>query len=238
MARPRDGKGVSRAEIAKWNAFRTQAFYSIDIERGRGRDDSMTIRRVVLPTRRAVSRVPPSPRLSPPRVVLPIVFGAFLVLVCLVDVRFAAADEFTLTFTGGLTGTGSMTTDGICSTCTKAGGLLSLTIDLGSFSGASAFDIVDDDLAFGGPAFNRSATSLDAPLWDLSESPGAQLVILSQGSWEISAVIGGQFLGTYAISPAIAAVPEPNTFAFLVTAVGLLGFTIRGKTHFEMRHQR
>src|SRR5215467_8207714 len=198
----------------------------------------MATRRVVLPIRRAVSLVPLSPRLSPFRVVLPIVFGALLVLVCLVDVRFAAADEFTLTFTGGLSGTGSMTTDGICSVCTKGGGLLSLTINLGSFSGPSAFDIVDDDLGFGGPAYDRASNSLDAPLWDLSESPGAQLVISSQGSWEVSAFVGERFTGTYAISPAIAAVPEPNTFALLVTAVGLLGFVIRGKTHSAMRHQR
>ena len=188
----------------------------------------MAIRRVVLPTKRAVSLVPLSPRLSPFRVVLPIVFGTLLVLVCLVDVRFAAADEFTLTFTGGLSGTGSMTTDGICSTCTKGGGLLTLTINLGSFSGASAFDIVDDFFTFGCPCYDRSSNSLDAPLWDLSESPGAQLVISPLG-WEISAFVGGQFLGTYAISPAIAAVPGPNTFALLVTAVGLLGFMIRGK---------
>jgi hypothetical protein len=153
-------------------------------------------------------------------------------LVCLVDVRFAAADEFTLTFTGGLSGTGSMTTDGICSTCTKGGGLLALTINLGSFSGASAFDIVDDFVEFGCPCYDRSSNSLDAPLWDLSESPGAQLVISPQGSWEISAVVGGQFLGTYAISPAIAAVPEPSTFAVFVAGVGLLGFMIRGKTNF------
>src|SRR5215831_7407529 len=192
----------------------------------------MAIRRVVLPAKRAVSLAPLSPCLSPFRVVLPIVSGAFWVLVCLVDVPLVAADEFTLTFTGDLSGTGSMITDGICFTCTKTAGLLSLTINLGSFSGASAFDIVDDDLGFGGPAYNRSSNSLDAPLWDLSESPGAQLVISSQGSWEESAFVGGQFLGTYAISPAIAAVPEPNTFALLVTAVGLLGFMIRGKTHF------
>jgi len=111
-------------------------------------------------------------------------------------------------------------------------------INLGSFSGASAFDIVDDDLGFGGPAYNRSSNSLDAPLWDLSESPGAQLVISSQGSWEVSAFVGGRFSGTYAISPAIAAVPEPNTFALLVTAVGLLGLTIRRNTHSAMRYQR
>jgi len=190
----------------------------------------MATRRVVLPIRRAVSLVPLSPRLSPFRVVLPIVFSALLVLVCLVDVRFTAADELTLTFTGGLSGTGSMTTDGICSVCTKGGGLLSLTINLGSFSGASAFDIVDDFVEFGCPCYDRSSNSLDAPLWDLSESPGAQLVISPLG-WEISAVVGGQFLGTYAISPAIAAVPGPNTFALLVTAVGLLGFVVRGKAH-------
>ena len=198
----------------------------------------MAIRRVVLPAKRAVSLAPLSPCLSPFRVVLPIVSGAFWVLVCLVDVPLVAADEFTLTFTGDLSGTGSMITDGICFTCTKTAGLLSLTINLGSFSGASAFDIVDDDLGFGGPAYNRSSNSLDAPLWDLSESPGAQLVISSQGSWEVSAFVGGRSSGTYAISPAIAAVPEPNTFALLVTAVGLLGLTIRRKTHSAMRHQR
>src|SRR5215831_12297496 len=204
----------------------------------RGRDDSMTIRRVVLATNWAVWLVRLSPRTSPRWVVLPIVFGALLVSVCLGDPVRASADEFTLTFTGDLSGTGSMTTDGSCSTCTKGGGLLSLTINLGSFSGASAFDIVDDDLGFGGPAYSRSSNSLDAPLWDLSESPGAQLVISSRGSWEISAVVGGQFLGTYAISPAIAAVPEPNTFVLLVTAIGLLGFTIRRKTYSATRHQR
>ena len=221
--------------IVQWNAFNTQAFYAIGTERSRGKDDSMAIQRVVLPTMCAVSLVPLSPRSFLPRVVSPIVFAALLAFVCLVDVPFASADEFKLTFTGDLSGTGSMTTDGICSTCTKAGGLLSLTIDLGSFSGASAFDIVDDDLGFGGPAYNRSSNSLDAPLWDLSESPGAQLVISSQGSWEVSAFVGGRFTGTYAISPAIAAVPEPNTFALLVTAVGLLGFVILGKTHSARR---
>ena len=41
---------------------------------------------------------------------------------------------------------------------------------------------------------------------------------------EVSWIVGGRFTGTYAISPAIVAVPEPNTFALLRTAVGLLGF--------------
>ena len=191
----------------------------------------MAIRHVVLPTKHALSLVPPSPRTFARRVVLPILLAVLLALVCLDDVTRASADQFTLTFTGGLSGTGSMTTDGICSVCTKGGGLLSLTINLGSFSGASAFDIVDDDLGFGGPAYNRSSNSLDAPLWDLSESPGAQLVISSQGSWEVSAFVGGQFVGTYAISPVIAAVPESSTFVLLVAGVGLLGFIIRGKTH-------
>ena len=191
----------------------------------------MAIRRVVLPTNCAVSLVRLSSRTSPRWMALPIVFGALLAFVCLGDPARATADEFTLTFTGDLSGTGSMITDGICFTCTKTAGLLSLTINLGSFSGASAFDIVDDDLGFGGPAYNRSSNSLDAPLWDLSESPGAQLVISSQGSWEVSAFVGGRFSGTYAISPAIAAVPEPNTFALLVAGVGLLGLMIRGKTH-------
>src|SRR5215467_14094412 len=191
----------------------------------------MAIQRVVLPTMCAVSLVPLSPRSFLPRVVSPIVFAALLAFVCLVDVPFASADEFKLTFSGDLSGTGSMTTDGICSACTKAGGLLSLTINLGSFSGASAFDIVDDDLGFGGPAYNRSSNSLDAPLWDLSEVPGAQLVISSQGSWEVSAFVGGQFVGTYAISPVNAAAPESSTFVLLVAGVGLLGFIIRGKTH-------
>ena len=198
----------------------------------------MTIRRVVLPTNCAVWLVRLSPRISSRRVVLPIVFGTLLAFVCLGDPVRASADEFKLTFTGGLSGTGSMTTDGICSTCTKTAGLLSLTINLGSFSGASAFDIVDDDLGFGGPAYNRSSNSLDAPLWDLSESPGAQLVISSRGSWEISAVVGGQFVGVYVISPTIAPVPEPNSFVLLVTAIGLLGFTIRRKTYSATRHQR
>src|SRR5262252_1205725 len=192
----------------------------------------MTIRRVVLPTNCAVWLVRLRPRTSPRWVVLSIVFSALWAFVCLGDPARASADEFTLTFTGDLSGTGSMTTDGSCSTCTKGGGLLSLTINLGSFSGTSAFDIVDDDLGFGGPAYDRSSNSLDAPLWDLSESPGAQLVISSQGSWEVSAVVGGQFAGTYAISPAIAAVPQPSTFALLVAGVGLLGFMILGKTHF------
>src|SRR5262252_1034060 len=191
----------------------------------------MTIRRVVLPTNCAVWLVRLRPRTSPRWVALPIVFGALWAFVCLGDPARASADEFTLTFTGDLSGTGSMTTDGICSTCTKTAGLLSLTINLGSFSGASAFDIVDDDLGFGGPAYNRSSNSLDAPLWDLSEFPGAQLVISSQGSWEVSAFVGGQFVGTYAISPVIAAVPESSTFVLLVAGVGLLGFIIRGKTH-------
>ena len=218
--------------MAKWNAFSIQAFCGVAIERGRGRDDSMAIRRrVVLPTKCAVSLVPVIPRSSPVRVVLPIVLAALVAFVYLGDPTRASADEFKLTFTGDLSGAGSMTTDGICSVCTKGAGLLSLTINLGSFSGASAFDIVDDFVEFGCPCYDRSSNSLDAPLWDLSESPGAQLVISSQGSWEISAVVGGQFVGTYAISPVIAPVPGPNTFAFLVTAVGLLGFVVRRKAH-------
>jgi len=197
----------------------------------------MAIRRVVLPTNCAVSLVRLSSRTSPRWMALPIVFGALLAFVCLGDPARATADEFTLTFTGDLSGTGSMTTDGSCSTCTKGGGLLSLTINLGTFSGASAFDIIDDDLGFGGPAYNRSSNSLDAPLWDLSESPGAQLVISSRGSWEISAVVGGQFVGVYVISPTIAPVPEPNSFVLLVTAIGLLGFMIRGKNTLRVRNQ-
>ena len=79
----------------------------------------MAICRVVLPAKHALSLVPPSPRTFARRVVLPILLAALVAFVCLDDVTRASADQFTLTFAGGLSGTGSMTTDGICSTCTN-----------------------------------------------------------------------------------------------------------------------
>src|SRR5262252_10273315 len=69
-----------------------------------------------------------------------------LVALCaLSSTPLRASDIFFITLTGALSGSGTLTTDGICVICTPGiGGLLSLTINIGPDSGTNAFDISDD----------------------------------------------------------------------------------------------
>lgn len=160
---------------------------------------------------------------------LPTVLGALMAFVLLLGASVARADQFQITLVGDLLGTGSFTTDGTCSMCGVVpfgSGLLTLTISIGSFTGPSAFDIVDDDVFdFGGPQYNRSANSLFVPHWDNSEAAG-QLDFDQLGTWDLG-TLSGRFIGTYTIAPASERVPEPSTLALLLSAVALLVFGLR-----------
>src|SRR5262245_56634633 len=75
-----------------------------------------------------------------------------------------AADIFDITLTGNPgspSGSGIFTTDGICSVCTPGAGLLSLTINLGPFSGPEAFDICDDILGVNEVVYQRPTNMLE-----------------------------------------------------------------------------
>jgi hypothetical protein len=102
-------------------------------------------------------------------------------------------------------------------------GLLSLTINIGPDSGASAFDISDD---FPGPTiYNRPANNL---LYIRINSETNDVLDMSFNNWGLNragSVIG---TGTYSITPA--PVPEPSYLFLLMPIVALGGL--------RWRHQR
>ncbi len=159
--------------------------------------------------------------------------SAPVVLLLLLGAAGASADVFNITFSGGLAGTGSLTTNGTCLDCALGLGLLSFSADIGLASGASAFDIVDDGNA-SLLHFDRGSLTLwevgGTDLFD-SETHDSLGFFGSPGNHNVSSHpnTGGILFGSYIVSPTTA-VPEPSSVIFLVTLVVILQFLSYRKT--------
>ena len=160
---------------------------------------------------------------------------ALLVLLLLLGASGARADTiYNITFTsGGLTvGTGTLSTDGSCTSCSRGAGLLSFTASFGaspnpnfislSDFGSSSLYFDPGPLAFEPFSGITNFPAVDTcPCYDLffNESPG--------NTWETDLFGTGLYAsGTYTIA---SAVPEPSSVILLATGVLLLGFLGRRK---------
>ena len=155
-----------------------------------------------------------------------------LVALCALSSVPLRADTFDITFNvlfGGLTASGTFTTNGICGFCTPGSGLsqglLSLTINIGPDSGASAFDISDDGI--GPKIYNRPANTL---LYMGSNSETNDFLDMALNDWFLTRAGSSIGSGTYSITPA-AAIPEPSYLFLLMPIVALVGLHWRHQRH-------
>jgi len=135
---------------------------------------------------------------------------------------------FDITLTGNPfspSGSGTFTTDGICTTCMPGDGLLSLTINIGPDSGTQPFDISDD---FGIIAtYVRSTNSLDY-MGRNSETGDTLHMIASNSNWSLVPATGDQSgIGTFSVTPT----PEPSSLFLLIPVVALVGLRWRHQRH-------
>jgi hypothetical protein len=143
------------------------------------------------------------------------------------SVATARADSFQLTFIGDLSGTGTFTTDGLCTGCIIGHGLLTFTLNLGSDSGASAFDITDDS-GSQNTSYNRTVNTMGYAA--INSETGDGLSFSTGGAGTHTWVMGNatqSFSGTYTITPI--ATPEPRLFTLLLTGLLLVGFLCGSK---------
>jgi hypothetical protein len=151
------------------------------------------------------------------RCVLPL-----LALCALSSVSLRASDIFDITLSGTtLSGSGTLTTDGICSDCFPGLGLLSLTINIGINSGPAAFDIIDDfDTGAPPTEYDRSNNLLT---YGRINSETGDSVLLTRSpfrAWSLSHGGMVEAIGGVSITPA--ATPEPPPLFLLMPIVAIL----------------
>ena len=149
-----------------------------------------------------------------------------LVALCSLSSVPLRADMFDITLTGNPgspSGGGTFTTDGICMLCFPfpGAGLLSVTINIGPDSGASAFDISDDGI--GPKIYNRPANTF---LYMGSNSETNDFLDMALNDWFLTRAGSSIGSGTYSITPA-AAIPEPSYLFLLMPIVALGGLCWR-----------
>jgi hypothetical protein len=103
-------------------------------------------------------------------------------------------------------------------------GLLSVTINIGPDSGASAFDISDDGI--GPKIYNRPANTL---LYMGSNSETNDFLDMSLNDWFLTRAGSSIGSGTYSITPAV--VPEPSSLFLLMPIVAIVGLRWRHQWH-------
>jgi hypothetical protein len=140
--------------------------------------------------------------------------------------------DITLTsVVGGLSGSGTFTTDVQCGFCAPNSGLLSLTINIGPDSGAAAFDIIDDQP---GAEYIRDSNALfyigrDTEFATNSETGdrfALSFAVPNSRTWEL---LRGTLVdtGTYSVAP----VPEPRSLFLLMPIVAIVGLRWRHQRH-------
>jgi hypothetical protein len=154
-----------------------------------------------------------------------------LVALCAFSSAPLRADIFNITLTGltpsgdELDGSGTFTTDGICTTCTPGAGLLSLTIDIGRDSGMDAFDISDDNVTPGSTEYIRPLNLFN---YFAHNSETGDILSMQDSTWALieapNVTVG---TGTYSVALA----PEPNSLFLLMPVVALLGLRWRHQRH-------
>jgi len=146
----------------------------------------------------------------------------------------ARADSFGITLTGNSgspSGTGTFTTNGICTLCFDfGGGILGFSASLGSDTGAKAFDLADD---FPVLLFDRTTGSL-AGSTDMDSETFDVLTFTSGTNWQL---VSG--FKTYSGRYTIAALAEPSALAALAAMIlGLVGWRAWGRWKFPWQKQR
>jgi hypothetical protein len=136
-----------------------------------------------------------------------------------------ASDIFNITLSAGLSGlsgSGTFTTDGICSVCRPGLGLLSLTINIGlDNSGLNAFDISDDNLF--NVSYERGPNFL---FYDAHNSETGDILNMIDNLWDLTRAGSMIGAGTFSVTP----VPEPHSLFLLMPIVAIVGL--------RWRHQR
>ncbi len=97
----------------------------------------------------------------------------------------AEADSFQITFTGGASGTGQFTTDGVCAMCFPTAGLLTWVVAIGPDTGSSAFDIVDDGPATASITYNRLTNSFSS-VGTFNSENNDFFILFSDLNWNLS----------------------------------------------------
>lgn len=141
----------------------------------------------------------------------------------------ARADSFNVTFfdsTLTVVGTGTLTTNGVCAGCLPGTGLLTFFVNLGADSGASAFDITDDNgAAF--TVYNRPSNTIGAGLSNSETGDGLSMQTGPTATFVFASADGRTSLnGTYVVAPNV---PEPRSITLFLTGLALVGLFHRRK---------
>ncbi len=148
-----------------------------------------------------------------------------LIALCALSSVPLRADMLNITFSGSLSGSGTFSTDGTCTLCVPGSGLLSLTINIGSDDGTSAFDISED-------AFITTLTLFQRPdnlAYAAINSEDSDILDMELHFWNLSRAGHSIGSGTYLVTPAAA--PEPSSLFLLITTVPVVGLLWRHGRH-------
>jgi hypothetical protein len=151
-----------------------------------------------------------------------------LVALCALSSAPLRAGIFDITLSGSLSGSGALSTDGLCGFCVPGAGLLSLTINIGPDSGPDAFDISDDNDMFAGPpVYSSVAKGLGYNATNSETQDVLHMLFTGSGAWTLERP-GVVDRGTYSITPAI---PEPPSLFLLTPILALVGLRWRHQRH-------
>ena len=156
-----------------------------------------------------------------------------LVALCALSSVPLRADTFDITFSGTLSGSGTFTTDGICTLCSPdfshiGVGLLSLTINIDRDSGPNAFDFIDDPGGSDGTVYRRAINELCySAINSENTSDGLNIIGAIVGVWDFHRP-GLLATGTVSITPAV---PEPNSLFLVTPILAIVGLRWRHQRH-------
>jgi hypothetical protein len=134
---------------------------------------------------------------------------------------------------GSPSGSGTFTTDGICTLCTPGSGLLSLTVNIGPNSGTDAFDISDDVLGTL-TLYQRSTNTL---AYQGTNSETNDFLDMELNIWFLTQAGSTIGSGAYFVTPATA-VPEPSYLFPLMLIAALVGLHWRHQSLESRRIRR
>lgn len=137
----------------------------------------------------------------------------------------AKADSLQITFSGNASGSGQFTTDGVCTMCSPAAGLLTWLVGIGPDTGPNAFDITDDGPATATITYDRLTNSFSS-IGTFNSENNDFFILFAGGSWMLSS-LQGDFSGTYAVTPVGTPEPPMPVLLFLSALVLVAGLAWR-----------